>query len=473
MQTDIAAPLMLGKSRYGTILKLATPTVLAMLSQSVVNEIDVVFFSHLPCPESSNGQAALLPSLILVWLFGGSLSAISVGTQAIVARRYAEGHRFAAGAALANSGFFAIVGGAVFSVIGIAALPWLIKAMIGVPQVQAVALSYTRWRLLGVISMALTMAIKAFFDGIGKTHVHLVAALVMNVFNVLFCWMFIFGHLGAPRMGAPGAGLSAFIATWIGLGIMILYAGFVRDEYRPLRWSNVSGKLLWTILKLSIPAAAATVAMMVGFGLFARTAGSLDETAVGAARIASKCGGIEAVNSAANTDITETLKLTFTACIAFGTATATLIGQALGRREPDEAQQWGWASVRLGLVVFGIVGLCEGWLFTHQVVSFISNSSAVRAASVFPMRVMGVATPLIAVALILSEGLFGAGSTRFVAAAQAVMVFGWLVPGAYLIGVVLHRSLDGIWIAAAIYSCIAAVVMSVKFAGGGWKRIVL
>jgi multidrug resistance protein, MATE family len=124
-------------------------------------------------------------------------------------------------------------------------------------------------------------------------------------------------------------------------------------------------------------------------------------------------------------------------------------------------------------VVFGIVGLCEGWLFTHQVVNFISNSSAVRAASIFPMRVMGVATPLIAVALILSEGLFGAGSTRFVAAAQAVMVFGWLVPGAYLIGVVLHRSLDGIWIAAAIYACIAATVMSVKFAGGGWKRIVL
>jgi MATE family multidrug resistance protein len=213
--------------------------------------------------------------------------------------------------------------------------------------------------------------------------------------------------------------------------------------------------------------------MMVGFGLFARTAGSLDETAAAAVRVAGRCGGVEAVNSAANTDITETLKLTFTACIAFGTATATLIGQALGRREPEEAQKWGWASVRLGLVVFGVVGLCEGWLFTDQVVHFISNSPAVRAASIFPMRVMGFATPLIAVALILSEGLFGAGSTRFVAAAQAVMVFGWLVPGAYVIGVVLHRSLDGIWIAAAIYACIAATVMSLKFAGGRWKKIVL
>ena len=470
---DLAATLVVGRSRYATILRLALPTVVAMLSQSIVNEIDVVFFSHLPCPESSNGQAALLPSLILVWLFGGSLSALSVGTQAIVARRYAEGRREAAGAVLTNAAFFCLVAGAVFSAVGLVCLPWLVRTMIGVPEVQAVAFQYTKWRLLGIISMAATMAIKAFFDGLGKTHVHLVAALVMNVANVLLCWMFIFGHLGAPRMGAPGAGLSAFIATWIGLGIMMVYAALLRREYQPIRWSNLSRELTVAILKLSIPAAAATVIMMIGFGLFARTAGQLDSVAVGGAAVPGRCGGVEAVNSAANTDIVETLKLTFTACIAFGTATATLIGQSLGRRRPDEAQRWGWASVRLGLVVFGIVGVCEGVLFTQPIVSFLSNSPAVQAASMFPMRIMGIVTPVIAVALILSEGLFGAGSTRFVAIAQFLLVFGLLVPGAYVFGVLLHQSLNGIWMAAFAYSCLAAVVMSVKFAGGSWKKIQL
>jgi Na+-driven multidrug efflux pump len=316
------------------------------------------------------------------------------------------------------------------------------------------------------------MAIKAFFDGIGKTHVHLVAALVMNVANIILCWAFIFGHLGSPRMGAPGAGLGAFVATWIGLAIMMLYAALVRRQFRPIRWSNLSGKLTWSILRLSIPAAAATVVMMIGFGLFARTVANLDASA-GAPVIAGRCGGVEAVNSAANTDIVETLKLTFTACMAFGTATATLIGQSLGRRRPDEAQMWGWASVRLGVVVFGVVGLCEGVLFTPVLVDFVSNSVAVRAAAMFPMRIMGLATPVIAVAMILSEGLFGAGSTKFVAGAQFLLVFGWLVPGAYFLGVERHMALNGIWIAAFGYSCLAAVVMSVKFAGGSWKAIKL
>jgi Na+-driven multidrug efflux pump len=459
------------RARYGTILRLAIPTVLAMLSQSVVNEIDVVFFSHLPCPESSNGQAALLPSLILVWLFGGSLSAVSVGTQALVARRYAEGRRDAAGAVLSNAVAFCVTAGVLFSVVGILALPWLVRSMIAVKEVQAISLSYTRWRLLGVVSMAATMAIKAFFDGIGRTHVHLIAAIVMNVANVALCWALIFGNWGAPRLGAPGAGVAAFIATWIGLFIMVAFAALTREEYRPARVRNLSLSLVASLLKLSIPAAGATVVMMVGFGLFARTAGQLDIGATTPGAGAGQCGGIEAVNSAANTDITETLKLTFTACMSFGTATATLIGQALGRRQPNEAQRWGWASVRLGILIFGVIGLLEGVFFTDQVVGFLSSSPAVREAATFPMHIMGIVTPVVAVAMILSEGLFGAGDTRFVALAQLCLIFGCLVPGAYLLGIAFHMSLNGVWLAAFAYACLAALVMSVKFAGGGWKQI--
>src|SRR3954470_16982558 len=127
---------------YRTILRLAMPTVIAMLSQSLVNEIDVVFFSHLPHPEDSNAQAALLPSLLLVWLFGGSLSAISVGTQALTARRYAERRYDAAGAVLANASFFCVLAGVVFAVIGaftINSLLGLILAKCG--EAHGIALS--------------------------------------------------------------------------------------------------------------------------------------------------------------------------------------------------------------------------------------------------------------------------------------------------------------------------------------------
>src|SRR6185436_8446940 len=108
---------------HTAILRLALPTVAAMLTQSIVNEVDIVFFAQLPCPESSNAQAALLPSLIVLWLFGGSLSAISVGTQAFTARRFAENNHEDAGAVVANAASFALVAGVVFSALGYLAMP--------------------------------------------------------------------------------------------------------------------------------------------------------------------------------------------------------------------------------------------------------------------------------------------------------------------------------------------------------------
>lgn len=459
---DVDLALISGPS-YRTILRLAAPTVVAMLSQSVVNEIDVLFFTKLPHPEDSNAQAALLPSLLLVWLFGGSLSAISVGTQALVARRYAERRYDAAGAVVFNSSFFCLVAGVLFGIVGAFTIDRLLGVILKVPEAHAIAYSYSRWRLLGIVSMSMTMAVKAFFDGVGKTWVHLVSAVTMNIFNVLLCWMFIFGKLGAPRMGAPGAGFAAFVATWVGLAIMIFFALRERSRYQFLRMSNLSRALTWDILKLSIPAGLATVVMMGGFAMFAQVAGKLDEAQ----------GAREAVNGAATTDIVAILKLTFTACIAFGTATATLVAQSLAAKRPDDATRFGWASVRLGLVIFGVVGLVEGVLFTPQIVRFITHSEQVQQAAMGPMRMMGIITPIIAVAMILSEALFGAGNTKFVAAAQLFLVFVILVPLARVLGVTAGFGLVGMWAAAVCYCCAAAVIMSVKFRGGTWKKIEL
>src|SRR5882724_2438476 len=165
-------------SPYGVILKLATPTVLAMLTQSIVNEIDIIFFAHLPQPESSNGQAALLPALILLWVFGGSLSAISVGTQTFTARRFAERRSTDAGAVLVNALFFSVVTGLLFTVASYLVVPHLLNAL-KLQGVRDAADGYLKWRLLGITSMGATFALKAFFDGIGKTHVHLVSAVIM------------------------------------------------------------------------------------------------------------------------------------------------------------------------------------------------------------------------------------------------------------------------------------------------------
>jgi MATE family multidrug resistance protein len=459
---------------HKAVLRLAAPTVVAMLTQSVVNEIDIVFFSWLPCPESSNAQAALLPSLILLWMFGGSLSAISVGTQAIAARRFAEGRMRDSGAVLLNSWFFSLLAGVLFTILGYWSLPGALKLLIKVPEVRTAAQEYLNWRLLGITSMAMTFSFKAFFDGIGRTHVHMVSAIVMNALNIVLCITFIFGNFGARRMGIAGAGLAGFLSTWLGLAIMIGWATLrrYRRPHGPFALSAISRGLTWGILRLSIPSAIATIAVMSGFALFSGIVSHLD-TLSRAEIVNPLCpnGQSEAVNSAATTVIVGILKLTFTACLAFGTSTATLVSQSLGEGDPEKAARFAWVSVRLGLLIFGVVGFLEGIVFPHQILSIVTRSPAVLEAALLPMRLMGICTPLIAVGMILTQALFGAGNTRFVMIVELILHFGCLVPLAWVLGITLNLGLLGIWSAAVIYVVLLTVVMIVKFYRGDWKGI--
>jgi Na+-driven multidrug efflux pump len=304
----------------------------------------------------------------------------------------------------------------------------------------------------------------------------MVASVVMNVINVVLCIIFIFGKLGAPAMGMAGAGLAGAVSSWVGLLVMVVWAGLshYRATFKPFDVRGYSRELLGRILRLSVPSAVATIAVMSGFMLFAMIVSRLDSM-MHTSLVAPDCPGgkPEAVNGAATTVIVGVLKLTFTACLAFGTSTATLVSQCLGSGKTKEAEEFGWTSVKLGLVIFGVVGLLEGVILTNPILHLVTKSTAVFAAAQMPMRMMGLATPLIAVGMILTQALFGAGNTRFVMFVELILHFGCLVPLAWLLGITFGFGLVGIWSAALVYVVLLTAVMVWKFKTGDWKTIKL
>ena len=230
------------------VLRLATPTVLAMLAQSAVNEVDIIFFSWLPHPESSIAQAALLPSLILLWMFGGSLSAISVGTQALAARRFAEGRPADAGTVLANSWFFSLLAGIAFTLLGYLVIPHVLGVLVSSAEVREVAEGYLDYRLLGITSK--NRSVKAVEnDTIPVTWIGFAVAVVTGVLlfvskattymaNPYFLWkmglmavaginMAIFHRViskGVEEWGQPGGTIpgAAKLSGALSLGIWLI-----------------------------------------------------------------------------------------------------------------------------------------------------------------------------------------------------------------------------------------------------------
>jgi putative MATE family efflux protein len=449
------------------ILYLAVPAQLALLTQTGVNLVDTYLIGLLDEPERSAGQAMLSFSLALLWAVGGFLSAISVGTQAMVARRMGRGDPQASGLILANAIVLAIFASAIASVVGWFLVPLVFQLSSNDPAYVQLGTSYTQWRFVGIVSMVATAAYKAFYDGTGRTYVHFVAAIVMNIVNVVLCWLLMFGNMGAPKMGVEGAGIAAAISSWIGLLVMVLWSlrDAERKRFRVYRKRILTRAAMWQLAKLSVPSGVATTVVMTGFILFIRIVALFDN-----AHVAS--GGGESIYGAATTIIINVLSLTFFSCMAFGVATATLVSQHLGARDPDGAERYAWSSVKIGVIMFGIVGALE-IAFPQAFIAFFNDSEAVIQAGAPSMRLMGACGPLIAAGMILTQALFGAGNPRFVMIVEVLLHFGLLLPLAYLLGVTFQLGLLGVWSSAAVYVLALTVIMVLKFKGGSWKAITI
>lgn len=461
---------------------LAGPVIVAMLFQTVINQLDTAMVGRLPGATGIDGQAGIGLSLPLFWALGGFLSAIGIGTQAITARRTGEGQPILAGRALTNSLILAATSSAAVAAIGYYVSPAFFEMMSPNPNVVRLGSSYCSIRMIGVFTMVTTMSYKAFFDGIGKTHVHMVASIIMNLLNAGLNLVLIFGLAGFPRLEVDGAAIASVISTYVGLAVMVgwsLLPKYLR-HYRYYRLRNLKRKVSWEIVRLSVPSGLATVFVMSGFLFFLWVIGNLDpgprwlEAASFVPLAGPLMAGVEVLQpdlaTSASWVMISFLMLIFITSIAFGTATATLVSQSLGAKRPALAERYGWESVKIGMLVMGSVGIVmiiDPTLFLR----IFTDKLEVIQQAVPSMRLVGSVTSLISAGMILVQALFGAGNPKFVMVAEMVLHLTCLIPLSYLFGVTFELGMLGCWLAAGVYAVLLSSIMAWKFAEGKWKQI--
>jgi Na+-driven multidrug efflux pump len=281
------------------------------------------------------------------------------------------------------------------------------------------------------------------------------------VINFFLNVALIFGKWGFPRWGVTGSAIASMISSYIGLFLMVGWS--VRVDYRRFRVYrvvNLSMKQAWDLVKLSVPSGIATLFVMSGFGLFSKIVTVLD----------SAHPEHGPVFSAATNNIIIILMLFFTACIAYGSATATLVSQSMARHENDLAEAYGWEAVKIGVYFTFILGAIIAWS-PDLVLHIYSKDAEVIAVARPLLRIAGVLLPFVLAALVLTQALFGAGNTRFVMFVEFGLHFFCLVPLAYGGGVLLHGGVLGVWSGAYVYIVLLCGIMAWKFAEGRWREI--
>ena len=191
---------------------------LGNLSHSLMSIIDVAMVGRLGAP----ALAAVGLGSMMAFAVSAFLNAIQSSVQTLVARREGEGQPAASAQVLRIALYFSAVAGGLTALLFVWTSAYIFPLINPDANVVFIGIDYLRYRGFSLLPITLGYAFYGFYNGISRPRIHLIVSVVANTTNVILNYGLIFGRLGLPAMGAPGAGLATTISESLALGLYIL-----------------------------------------------------------------------------------------------------------------------------------------------------------------------------------------------------------------------------------------------------------
>ena len=141
------------------------------------------------------------------------------------------------------------------------------------------------------------------------------------------------------------------------------------------------------------------------------------------------------------------------------------MGQAVGADRKDIAKRFSDASLVLGMVLMGVMGVLL-FIFAPAIMALLTPDETVRALGVTALRIEAFAEPLYA-ASIVGVGIFrGVGDTFIPSVIGLVTVWIIRLPMAWFLAP--RIGLAGIWLGMATELIVRGIVFLVRIRRGRW-----
>lgn len=430
------------------ILLLAVPMVLEMVLESLFAVVDVFWVGRL----GANAVATVgLTESLLSLIFAVGIG-LSLSTTAMVARRIGE--KDPEGAAVA--GVQAIVLGLITSIaIGIPCFiyaPELLRLMGASGDIVSTGGGYARIALGGSGAILMLFLNNAIFRGAGDAAIAMRLLWVSNLINLILDPCLIFGLGPFPRLGVTGAALATFTGRSIGVAYQFYRLLRGTERIRILtRQIRVNFKVLLRLVRVSL----------TGILQFAIAHTSW----IGLVRIVSVFG------SAALAGYTIAIRVVvFVILPSWGlsNAAATLVGQNLGAKKPERAEQAVWRTGFYNMLFLGPVGVFFVF-FAEPIARLFTQDPAVVPLAATCLRIVSYGNIGYAYFMVMMQAFNGAGDT---VTPTIVNFFGfWLleIPLAYWLAIPMRLHSNGVYFAIAIAETSMAAASAVLFRRGKWK----
>lgn len=399
---------------YREVLRVGLPLIASMASTTVMQFTDRLFLSHYSVTSIAAALPAGIMALTLQLAFVGICSYVSV----FIAQYVGAGANSRVGAALWQGIWVAILSGLVLLLPCLAAdsiFAWAGHA----PAVQAQEVTYFNILMAGSVFFLLGSVVSGFFVGRGYTRPVFIANLAGAVLNVPLDYLFIFGGFGFPEMGIAGAALATALG-WVLCFLILAFLVFTKKNdarYGVLRSWRPEKELSVRLLRYGVPSGANFFMEIVGFTWFTMEVGRLGEISLAASTIAFS------INS-----------LVFMPMLGLNSAVASLVGQAMGRKKPLEAETVTQSALHLSLaymmplaVIF--VVFAGPLMDLFRPAADMAAFAPVRATGIVLLYYVALYSLVDSCNIIYLGALKGAGDTMFVMIILgSAAVFGLILP---------------------------------------------
>ena len=434
--------------RLNQILTLALPIMGGLVSQNILNLVDTAMVGQL----GPDALAAVGLASYANFMAGAFLMGISAGVQAMASRRMGEGRDNEAAVPLNGGLFLSLAIGLPLTGLLIWLTPEILGFLNNDAGVLAEGIPYLQARLVCLVAVGMNYSFRGYWNGVSLSTVYLRTLIFMHVINVVLNYLLIFGEFGFPELGTLGSGVGTTIATVAGTAYYFIQA-YGRARPRGFLDHLPRGETMATMLRISIPSSIQTFFFAAGFTAMFWIIGLVGTTELAAANV-----------------LTNVALVMILPSMGFGMAAATFVGNALGRGEPANAQQWAWDVFKVAAVVMGTLGVLIA-LFADSIFDVFTDDAATIAVGVMPLRLVGALTLLDTAGMVFLQTLYGAGASRTVMTVSIGMQWLLFLPLAYLVGPVLGLGLLAIWACFMGYRSLQAIVFIVIWQHGHWKSI--
>lgn len=441
------------KSFYKLILSIAVPVVLQNMITIGVNIMDTLMLGNYG--EIQLSASSLANEFINIYHI--MCMGMSMGAAVLTAQYYGAGNNPSLKKIVTIVLRMGLVIAAAFTVVTLLFPEELMRLYTPDEAVIEKGVLYFRISAVTYVLLGVSLILTNILRTVHQVRFPLVLSIVTFFVNVFFNWVFIYGRLGAPEMQIEGAALGTVIARLVECGSLVTYF-FVFDKrigYRIKDLFMKCGDHVRVYITYAIP-------VMVSDTLLA----------LGNSAVSIIMGHIGASFVAANSIISQTVRLSTVFNQGLSSASSVITGNTLGKGERDKAYHQGVTFLCLSILI-GLAAAVIILLISPLLVESFNITQETKGIAYQLMASVSVMMVFQTVQSVLTKGVLrGGGDTRFLMLAD--ILFLWLasIPLGYLCGLVWHLSPFWIYAALKIDWVIKSVWCIFRLRSKKWIRVV-